>query len=75
MDSLALSNDYTALLQEAEQLRAVLSSKILERDNLVLIECKNISVKYYTTTETWKQLLKRKKKSKKKSSFFSPNRA
>ena len=49
MDSLALSNDYTALLQEAEQLRAVLSSKILERDNLVLIECKNLSVKYYTT--------------------------
>ena len=49
MDSLALSNDYTALLQEAEQLRAVLSSKILERDNLVLIECKNLSVKYHTT--------------------------
>ena len=49
MDSLALSNDYTALLQEAEQLRAVLSSKILERDNLVLIECKNLSVRYYTT--------------------------
>ena len=49
MDSLALSNDYTALLKEAERLRAVLSSKILERDNLVLIECKNLSVRYYTT--------------------------
>lgn len=49
MDSLALNNDYTALLKEAEQLRAVLSSKILERDNLVLIECKNLSVRYYTT--------------------------
>lgn len=49
MDGLALSNDYTALLKEAERLRAVLSSKILERDNLVLIECKNLSVRYYTT--------------------------
>ena len=49
MDSLALSNDYTTLLKEAERLRADLSSKIIERDNLVLIECKNLSVIYYTT--------------------------
>ena len=49
MDGLTRNNDYTALLQEAERLRAVLSSKILERDHLVLIECKNLSVKYYTT--------------------------
>ncbi len=32
MDSLALSNDYTTLLKEAERLRADLSSKIIERD-------------------------------------------
>ena len=49
MDSLALYNDYTSLLKEAEQLRTVLSSIIPERDNLILIECKNLFVKYYTT--------------------------
>ena len=31
MDGLTRNNDYTALLQEAERLRAVLSSKILSR--------------------------------------------
>ena len=38
MDSLALRNDHTALIKEAERLRAVLSSKILECDKLKIKE-------------------------------------
>ena len=49
MNELAYSNDYLALLAEVQKMQEKLSTKIIERDNLLLIECKNLNARYYTS--------------------------
>lgn len=49
MCRLEVSNEYKSLTEKLQILKEQLSEKILEKDNLLLIECRNLNVKYMTT--------------------------
>ena len=49
MNGLAISDEYKRLCEEVEFLRIELVDIIIERDNLVMIECKNLETKYMMT--------------------------